>query len=194
MIEPARQIKGVNIEDAYHHNHWSGCVVFPVRKLRTGNTQRQELQHSLIHETVGEGFKGLVPFKGSRTGIALAMIVDTGGASIIKVDTKASAIDSFADDKGQNNLVKTKGISKDGFGRFPKVSQDQKAWKTGAGPHVMRTVLPANFGPPFEGTPPKSSVETIAKTSGTHRWGAGSHTWEAYYAAQSVQTTTLKVV
>jgi len=81
----------------------------------------------VINEIVGEDHDKLVPFNTFEKGTGLALLIEAGGASIIKVDTKASTIDSFTDDGGNDLMVKGSGYNRNGFGSFPKVSKDGKA-------------------------------------------------------------------
>jgi len=80
----------------------------------------------VIRETIGEGFNGLVPFNTQSKGTSLALLIDTGGGSIIKIDDDASKLESFTDSSGADLMVKAKGFNRNGFGSFPKVSEDGK--------------------------------------------------------------------
>ncbi|HIG84400.1 MAG TPA: hypothetical protein EYG40_02555 [Verrucomicrobia bacterium] len=81
----------------------------------------------VINEIVGDDNDKLVPFNTFEKGTELALLIEAGGASIIKVDAKASTIDSFTDDGGKDLMVKAKGYNRNGFGSFPKVSKDGKS-------------------------------------------------------------------
>ncbi len=81
----------------------------------------------VIHEVVGEENSKLVPFNTFYSGTSLALLIESGGASIIKVDSDASKIDSFKDDGGNNLMVEVKGIDRNGIGAFPRISEDGKS-------------------------------------------------------------------
>ena len=81
----------------------------------------------VISETVGEGFKGLTPFNTQDKGAALALLIKSGGPSIIKIDTGASKLVAFADDKGASLLTEGKRFNQDGIGHFARISEDGKA-------------------------------------------------------------------
>ena len=82
----------------------------------------------VIRETVGEDFGNkLVPFNTHEKGSSLALIVAAGAGKIIALDDEASKVQSFVDDKGTNLLAGESRFGRDGFGPFPKVSEDGKA-------------------------------------------------------------------
>ena len=81
----------------------------------------------VIREVVGEDSDKLVPFNTFEKGTAVALLIESGGASIIKVDERASKIVSFKDDGGKDLMVNSKGFNRNGLGSFPKVSEDGKA-------------------------------------------------------------------
>ena len=83
---------------------------------------------------VGDGYKeakpgepGIRPFNWSR-GTTVVLMVSFPGGGMLKLDTKASKLDKFADDKG-TDLLKAAGstFNKSGFGTWPKISKDGKA-------------------------------------------------------------------
>ena len=83
----------------------------------------------VIREVVGEKNDKLVPFNTFDSGTSVALLIESGGASIIKVDDNASKIDSFKDDGGNELMVKpkSKGFNRNGMGSFPRISKDGKS-------------------------------------------------------------------
>ena len=80
----------------------------------------------IIHGVAGDDDNKLVPFNTFNKGTGLALLVGSP-SSIIMVDTDASKIDSFTDDKGTDLLTKVKGsFQQPGFGSFPEISEDGK--------------------------------------------------------------------
>ena len=75
----------------------------------------------------GEGFSGLAPFNAQDKGTALSLLFKGKDMSIIDFNMDESLVAVFKDDKGTELLVEKTGFNKDGFGPFPKVSEDGKA-------------------------------------------------------------------
>lgn len=90
----------------------------------------------VIHDSVGEGYRGLVPFRANKRGTILAFIVDSSDASIIRVDTGASEI-ALSDNKGTNLIEKKKGSNHRLFSST-EISEDKKACLL----HVNGNVIP----------------------------------------------------
>lgn len=90
----------------------------------------------VIHDSVGEGYRGLVPFRGSGRGAILAFIVETGDVPIIAVDTDKSAI-TLSDDVGTNLIEQQTGGRHRLFSQ-PDISKD----KTACLLHVNGNVVP----------------------------------------------------
>ena len=80
----------------------------------------------IVQKAYGEKeFQMLVPFNSFKTGIEIGLGFSMKDGGIIKIDEDASVLETFADDKGTNLIVKDFG--RQGFGPFPKRSEDGKA-------------------------------------------------------------------
>ncbi len=102
------------------------ALCFPTGVFAQSSPKVKNIGIRVIREVVGEKNDKLVPFNTFDQGTAVALLIETGGASIIKVDDDASKIDSFKDDGGKDLMVKAKGFNRNGLGSFPKISEDGK--------------------------------------------------------------------
>ena len=94
----------------------------------------------VIHDSVGEGYRGLVPFRANERGTIVALIVDSADAPIIRVDTGASDL-TLTDNIGTNLIEPKKGSSHRLFSNT-EISEDKKACLL----HVNGNVVPGNGG------------------------------------------------
>lgn len=86
----------------------------------------------VIRQEVGEGFQALRPFNAQGKGTKLALLMRSPDVSIIKLDVEASTLDAFIDDTRKSLLSDDSeqrgGFgSQEGFGSFPRISEDGKA-------------------------------------------------------------------
>lgn len=80
----------------------------------------------------------LVPFNTFKTGMEIALGFSIKDSGIISIDEDASVLSKFTDDKGTNLI--TKDFGRQGFGSFPKHSEDGKYGLTS----ITTTKLPAD--------------------------------------------------
>lgn len=80
----------------------------------------------IIAQSYGDGNDALRPFQAFDDGIKVAILVKSESGGITALDLeKGSTVESFTDDKG-TKLLKASTF-KNGFGSFPKISEDGKA-------------------------------------------------------------------
>ena len=103
---------------------------------------------SVVAEHYGDGFEALRPFQAFDDGVRVAFMVKAAEGGLLSFDADGGAVTEFVDDKGTALLVKDK--FKNGFGSFPKISEDGKA--------AVFTV---------EGTVPPAAGAKTAKVKGT---------------------------
>lgn len=73
----------------------------------------------------GGNMDTLVPFNSFDPGVSVALMISSPKGGLLDVDTDASKIETFADDKG-TVLYDQKSSFRKGFGSFNKVSKDGK--------------------------------------------------------------------
>lgn len=80
----------------------------------------------VIREVPGKENEKLVPFNTFNKGTSVALLIESKGTAIIKVDTDASKITSFKDDAGNDLMTGGGRFNSDGFGGFPRIGQTGK--------------------------------------------------------------------
>jgi hypothetical protein len=80
----------------------------------------------VIAQSYGKENNALRPFQAFNDGVQIGIIIKSPGGGITGFDLdKASAVETFTDDKG--TALHKSGSFKNGFGSFPKISEDGKA-------------------------------------------------------------------
>ena len=80
---------------------------------------------SVVAEHYGDGFEALRPFQAFDDGVRVAFMVKAAEGGLLSFDADGGSVTEFVDDKGTALLLKDK--FKNGFGAFPKISEDGKA-------------------------------------------------------------------
>lgn len=80
----------------------------------------------IVNRAIVKDQEKLVPLSAYNIGTTLAMLIEADDNSILKIDTRNSTIDSFADDNHKELMVQGNTHTRNGFHPFPKISKDGK--------------------------------------------------------------------